>query len=151
VSGVAAPAVLVRQAALAEILALRHAELRPGLALDTARFDGDDEPTTRHLAAFLPDATAPVGCASLMARPWRGEPAFQLRGMATRAALARRGIGTAVLRGAESTVHPEVGVLWCHARVSAVPFYRRLGWEIVSEVFDIPTVGPHHTMLRRLA
>jgi hypothetical protein len=33
--------------------------------------------------------------------------------------------------------------------VGAVVFYRRLGWEVVSEVFDVPDVGPHHVMIRR--
>ncbi len=40
-------------------------------------------------------------------------------------------------------------LVWCNARVVAVPFYAKQGWEIVSEVFDIPTVGPHRAMLRR--
>jgi GNAT superfamily N-acetyltransferase len=146
-------AVVVRRATLAEIIALRHAELRPGLPRETAHFDGDDDPGTRHFAAFPSADPDPVGCASLMAQPWQDEPAFQLRGMATRAALVRRGIGAAVLGGVESDVRADtdVRVLWCHARLAAVPFYRRLGWAVVSDVYDIPSVGPHHTMVRRLA
>ena len=149
----AAGAVVVCRATLAEIIGLRHAELRPGLPLDTARFDGDDEPETRHFVAFLPRDPAPVCCASLMARPWRDESAFQLRGMATRAALVRRGIGSALLASVESAVRADtaVRILWCHARLAALPFYRRLAWEVASDVFDIPSVGPHHTMVRRLA
>jgi hypothetical protein len=153
VSRDAARGVVVRRATLADIFALRHAELRPGLPLDAARFDGDDETETQHFAAFRPDDPEPVGCASLMARPWQGEPAFQLRGMATRAALVRRGIGTALLGGVEWAVcaATPVRILWCHARLAALPFYRRSAWEVVSDVFDIPSVGPHHTMVRRLA
>lgn len=148
----AAGAVVVRLATLAEIIALRHAELRPGLARDAAHFDGDDETATRHFAAFLSDDPFPAGCASFMARPWHDEPAYQLRGMATRATLVRRGIGAALLRFAGPAVCTDSGVrlLWCNARVAAVPFYRRVGWEIASDVFDIPTVGPHHAMIRRL-
>ena len=147
------PVVVVRRATLAEIMALRHAELRPGRPLDAARFDGDGDPTTRHFAAFLQNDPDAVGCASAMARPWEGESAFQLRGMATRAALVRRGIGAALLRFLEPAICAEAGVrlLWCNARRAAVPFYRRLGWEVVSDEFDIPTVGPHHTMIHRHA
>ena len=35
---------------------------------------------------------------------------------------------------------------WCNARVAAVPFYARMGWRVVSDLFDVPTVGPHRVM-----
>lgn len=139
----------LRAVSLADILSLRHAELRSGLPVVTAHFDGDDDPETRHFGAFLIEGC--VGCASFMLRPWHGEPGYQLRGMATRADLVRQGIGTALLRFAEDALTAELGaqLLWCNARLGAVEFYRRLGWAVVSEVFDIPTVGPHRAMLRR--
>jgi len=140
-----------RRATLAEIFALRHAELRPGLPEETARFAADDEPGARHFGAFLPEGAC-VGCASFVPRPWQGAPALQLRGMATRADLVRTGVGRALLRFAEEELAAERGarpLLWCNARVGAVGFYERLGWTVVSDVFDVPTVGPHRAMLRR--
>lgn len=136
----------VRRARLDEILALRHAELRPGLPLETARFDGDDEPETLHVAAE--DDGAIVGCASFMRRPYDGRPASQLRGMATRADRRGEGIGAAVLRFGVAALGGDTALLWCNARIAAVPFYERQGWTVVSDVFDIPTVGPHHVMAR---
>jgi GNAT superfamily N-acetyltransferase len=143
--------VTVRQATLAEIVGLRHAELRPGLPRESAAFDGDDDPTTWHFGAFAGVGGENVGCATFMSRPWQGSPAFQLRGMATRADLARRGIGTKLLGFAERCLVGRTGsaLFWCNARTSAVEFYRRLGWQVVSAEFDIPTVGPHQAMLRR--
>jgi hypothetical protein len=41
-------------------------------------------------------------------------------------------------------------LLWCNARVPAVPFYREMGWAVVSEPFEIPTAGPHVRMVKRL-
>jgi len=35
---------------------------------------------------------------------------------------------------------------WCNARVPAVPFYAAMGWTVVSDVFDVPTAGPHRVM-----
>jgi GNAT superfamily N-acetyltransferase len=144
--------VLVRLASVAEIVALRHRELRPGFPASAAHFEHDEAATTRHLGAFHPDSGEVLGCASFVASPWEGRAAFRLRGMATRADWLRRGIGTRVLRLGETILRTETDatVLWCHARLVAVPFYVRLGWEIVSEVFDIPTVGPHHRMVRTL-
>jgi GNAT superfamily N-acetyltransferase len=146
------PAVSVRPVPLDAILALRHTVLRPGRPLATARFDGDDDADTVHLAAVRDEAGEVVGCATLMRRPFEHQPAWQLRGMATRTDLARRGVGTAVLRGAEEIARARGGplLLWCNARLAAVPFYERGGWRVVSAVFDIPGIGPHHVMLRRL-
>lgn len=141
--------VVLRRATVPEILALRHAELRHGLPRASAEFEGDLAPTTHHYGGFAGDAT--VACASFMAAPRDGAPAFQLRGMATRADLARRGVGGALLRLAVREIEDAEGVafFWCNARLPAVPFYRRLGWRIVSEPFDIPTAGPHRVMTFR--
>jgi GNAT superfamily N-acetyltransferase len=149
---VGARRVLVRQAELSEIIALRHAELRPERPRSSAEFAGDTETTTRHFGAFLAGTSESVGCASFMLQPYEGEPAWQLRGMATRADLVHRGIGTALLRLAEVVLRNEMGarVLWCNARVGAAGFYRSRGWQLVSNAFEIPDVGPHHRMLRRL-
>jgi GNAT superfamily N-acetyltransferase len=139
--------IAVRPAALDEILDLRHRELRPGRPRETAMFDGDTDPDARHFGAFLTTSGECVGCASLVSRPFEGRPGLQLRGMATRADLVGRGVGRTLL----ALVHREAGdrLLWCNARLAAVEFYRRLGWDPVSEVFDIPDVGPHRAMVRR--
>jgi GNAT superfamily N-acetyltransferase len=136
--------VIVRRATLDEILALRHAELRAGLPLETAHFDGDDEPSTVHVGAF--EADVALGCASFMRRSYEDRPAYQLRGMATRAERRSTGVGAAVLRFGVELVRRETPLLWCNARVPAVPFYERQGWAIASGVFDIPTAGPHRVM-----
>jgi predicted GNAT family N-acyltransferase len=141
--------VAVRRATLDEILALRHAVLRPGRPRATAHFDGDDEATTVHLAAALGGDV--VGCCTLLPRPHDGRPGWQLRGMATRADLARRGIGTAVLAAADEVVREHGGdLLWCNARLAAVPFYASAGWRVVSDEFDVPGIGPHHVMVKEL-
>jgi GNAT superfamily N-acetyltransferase len=163
--------VVLRIATLSEIIALRHTELRPGLPEETAAFDGDLDATTRHFGGFLredspgaspipdaatgtidaaPGATA-IACASFMARAHGGEPAHQLRGMATRAAMVGRGLGGALLRHAIAELVQRGGtrLFWCNARVTAVQFYRRMEWRIVSHVFDVPMVGPHRVMVYR--
>ena len=141
---------LVRPARLEEIVALRHAVLRPGRPIDTAFFDGDDDTTTVHVGAF--DRDRLVGCASVMRRALDGEDALQLRGMATVPDRAGQGIGTAILRFLEEDVARSVGVqlIWCNARTSASGFYAGAGWRLVSATFDIPDVGPHVRMIHRL-
>ncbi len=134
----------------AAILPLRRDVLRPGRPLSEARFAGDDEATTFHLGAF--DGATPVACATLVHRPWATQPAYQLRGMATRPDLSARGFGRAVLRLAEETVaeRTTVRLLWANAREEAVGFYVRHGWQVASDRFEILSVGPHYRIIRRL-
>lgn len=140
-----------RRCSLDEVLTLRHAELRPGFPIDTAHFDGDDEATTLHFGAFG-DSGANLGCASFMLNTWQDEPAYQLRGMATRADRAGQGIGAALLAHAiaELQRHTDVRRVWGNARNNAIGFYVKQGWTIASDEFNIPGVGPHFKITRDL-
>jgi predicted GNAT family N-acyltransferase len=139
--------IVVRAAQLHEIVDLRHAVLRQGLPRAEAIFPGDDAPTSRHYGAFR-DAVA-VGCATLHASQWEGEPAWQLRGMATSPQFRRQGLGKVILEEMEASLDPGA-LLWCNARVPYVPFYQAMGWHVVSDPFEIPTAGPHVKMVKRL-
>jgi GNAT superfamily N-acetyltransferase len=141
----------LRRARVAELIDLRHEVLRDGLPREAAMFDGDDAPATRHYGAF--DGATVVGCATLMLNQWEGEPAWQVRGMATDARFRSRGLGAALLRMAEAELSAErspVRLLWCNARVPAIRFYEKLGWAVRCEPFEIPTAGPHVKMTKRL-
>jgi predicted GNAT family N-acyltransferase len=141
----------LRRALVEELISLRHEVLRHGLPRESAMFDGDDAPTTRHYGAF--EGMRAVGCATLMLNQWEGELAWQVRGMATDVRFRSRGLGAALLGMAEAEVMGEpspVRLLWCNARVPAVRFYKTLGWAVRCEPFDIPTAGPHVKMSKRL-
>jgi GNAT superfamily N-acetyltransferase len=145
-----APTAECRQVSNEQVIALRHAELRAGLPVETANFDGDAAPTTFHFGAFLQGET--VGCASFMLNQYEGLPAYQLRGMATRADLIGRGIGRSLLEFGQQTLLEQtpIRLLWCNARVPAIGFYEKQGWRVVSEVFEVPTAGPHRRMTKQL-
>jgi GNAT superfamily N-acetyltransferase len=141
----------LRRASVEELLDLRHGVLRQGLPREAAIFEGDDEPNTRHYGAF--HRRTAVGCATLMLNRWDGEPAWQVRGMATDARFRSRGLGAALLGMAEAELADEglpLRLLWCNARVPAARFYEKLGWAVRSDPFDIPTAGPHVKMTKRL-
>jgi GNAT superfamily N-acetyltransferase len=150
--GAAPCALTIRRAAIEEILALRHRILREGLPLEAANFPGDREETTLHVGAFDGLSVA-VGCASMMLNRWEGEAAWQLRGMATDAGVQSLGVGKAVLDHLTelALASPQkVRLFWCNARVPALRFYAREGWQVMSEEFDIPTAGPHRKLMKRL-
>ena len=140
--------VLIRAARSIEIIDLRHRVLRAGLPRADAMFPGDDLPTSYHFAAFA-KAKEAIGCTTFHLNSWQNQPAFQLRGMATDAAWAGKGIGRALVTYAITTIKTAspVHLFWCNARLIAIPFYEKLGWQIASERFEIPTAGPHHRMV----
>lgn len=133
-----------RRASADEVLPLRGAVLRPGLAPETARFDGDDHPLARH---FVAEADGDIlGVASVLpadcpapARAGR----WQLRGMAVRADRQSSGLGAQLLAFVQDDL---AAPLWCNARERAIPFYARSGWRAVGPRFEVPGIGPHRRM-----
>lgn len=137
---------------------LRRAVLRPSWPLD-APMHGDEATDAVHLAAYAAASDAPdelVGACLLLPRPYRGDAdipgAWQLRGMATAAAHRNHGIGAAVLAAAVDLVRARGGrLLWCEARTSAVPFYRKHGFTVDGPEYVHGESGlPHHLMSRRI-
>ena len=153
-----------RQAALEEIITLRYAVLCTGRPWREAQFTGDDDAQTHHFGAFRAVASGAatnaaaliaavnVGCVSYMMTDYEGEPAWQLRGMATRPDLAGRGVGRGLVHAAQAALvsRSPVRLFWCKARTPAIPFYERLGWRVVSEEFVIEHYGPHRKMMLRV-
>ena len=71
--------------------------------------------------------------------------------MAVAEGLRAQGVGKALIEFLEADLREsKVRQLWCNVRVPAAKFYEKMGWEIVSEVFEIPTAGPHVRMTRYL-
>ncbi|HXE51537.1 MAG TPA: GNAT family N-acetyltransferase [Tepidisphaeraceae bacterium] len=139
----------IRRVGPQDVIDLRHQVLRAGLPRQTAIFPGDDHPDARHYGAWI-DGNL-IGCVTLHPSQWEGQPAWQLRGMAVAPGHQSAGIGTDMIRFLESDLSDSpVQQLWCNARVPAAGFYEKLGWKIVSEIFEVPTAGPHVKMIKTL-
>jgi predicted GNAT family N-acyltransferase len=131
-----------------ETYALRGAVLRPnGGAITWA---GDEDPATFHLAARMDGAAVGVVRFSPAPCPWRplARAPWQLRGMATDAAVRGSGAGRALVADGLSRVADRGGdLVWCDARVAAAGFYERMGFTVVTGEFDKPGIGPHVGMV----
>ena len=141
------PEIPCRRVTVEEILPLRHRILRAGLPFETASFEGDNDANARHYAVV--SGGEAVCCLSLVPSEWEGRPAWQLRGMATDGQVQGRGLGRGLLEMAVAEARrdePE-WVFWCNARTSAIGFYEKLGWRVMSEPFDVLTAGPHVKMV----
>jgi GNAT superfamily N-acetyltransferase len=132
----------VRRATAAEVLPLRAKILRPNRPVDDARWDCDALPDTRHW--LLEERGRVLGVATVLSSPITEGPEWQLRGMAVDDGQQGRGLGRRLLDGLVAEVAQP---LWCNARLSAVPFYEKAGWRVISDAFDIPGVGPHKRMI----
>lgn len=146
----------LRRITAAEVRVLRSSLLRPFDPPAKLVYHGDDDADTLHVGAF--DSGELVGIASVCreAPPadsdfGRGEDCWRLRGMATEPRVRGRGYGRSLLETCFAHVRTAGGLLlWCNARVVALGFYRHMGFVTRGEEFDIPPIGPHYVMTRRL-
>lgn len=129
---------------------LRRTLLRDGTASDQVTFDGDDDETTFHLAAFDEDTL--VAISTWMSRRYPdlpGHPGHQLRGMATTPAMRGTGVSDLLLTtGLGRCGDSGSTLVWARARVAALSFYRRHGFEPRGhEYVDLATGLPHHDIV----
>ena len=126
--------------------------LRPQDACAEIAWAGDEDPATFHLAARVDGARRRRRPLLPRPLPWRplARAPWQLRGMATDAAVRGSGAGRALVVDGLARVADRGGdLVWCDARVAAAGFYERMGFTVVTDEFDKPGIGPHVGMLDR--
>ena len=130
---------------------LRLAVLRAGTPTKEVVFPEDTCPGAVHLGVRI-DGTL-VATSSWVPREHAGEPAVQLRGMATAAHLQGKGVGGLLLEaGCRRQAAAGTTLVWARARDAALAFYLRHGFQVEGEGFvDAATQLPHHLVVRRLA
>jgi GNAT superfamily N-acetyltransferase len=129
-----------------EVLPLRSRVLRNNLPLAQCVFPTDS--SGFHLGAYS-DAVI-VSIATFFAEDYPGKSVegWRLRGMATNPEYAGKGYGAELVNFAIDELRiKNASYIWCSARSSAVGFYNKLGFTVVSEEFDVPGIGPHFNML----
>ncbi len=134
-----------------QTLALRNEILRPGKDVSTCLFEGDDALDTRHFGA-LDDEGHLVGVVSVYRtghQAFQQESAWQIRAMATSRAYRGQGVGSLLLAAAENYARGSgASVIWANARSSAIGFYTKAGYSVISEEFMIDGIGPHYLIVK---
>ncbi|MGH9307562.1 MAG: GNAT family N-acetyltransferase [Acidimicrobiales bacterium] len=128
---------------------LRQAVLRPHQSVEQMALDGDDDPDSAHFAALCDGQVVTTASVRPEAPPWEPDHplSWRLRGMATTGEHRNQGIGGRVLGAVVKHVQQGGGgLLWCNARLPALPFYRRAGFVARGEAWVDPTIGPHIAM-----
>nr|WP_298498678.1 GNAT family N-acetyltransferase [uncultured Algibacter sp.] len=76
---------------------------------------------------------------------------YQLRGMAVTKPFQGKGLGGIILRYGENLlIKKSVKIVWCNAREVAINFYKKSGYQIIGESFNIKDVGLHYSMYKTL-
>ncbi|MFT5752474.1 MAG: ribosomal-protein-alanine N-acetyltransferase [Flavobacteriales bacterium] len=130
---------------------VRHPVLRKGRPLEDVYMEADEKENTFHIGIFFKETI--VGVASFMedTHPDFEGTQSRLRGMAVLPEFRKRGLAAAMLIRAEKLLRERNrSILWFNARLAALNFYKEMGYKTVGTEFDIPLVGPHYVMKKKL-
>lgn len=128
-----------------QALQLRTDVLRTplGLTFTEAELQKDEHDT--HFGLFEIDTI--LACLTLSAL---ADNKMKMRQVAVAAAMQGQGLGKQLVLASEAYAKANgYHLMFCHARKTAVPFYKSLGYEVVSEEFTEVNI-PHYAMEKKL-
>jgi len=130
------------------VLPVRNEVLREGRLTDNeCRFPNDDAPDAFHLGYYAGDELACIASFHPVNYDGYSGKAYQLRGMATIEKYRSKGLGNQLVNFAIIYMRGQkVNYVWCNARKRAVKFYQSVGFEIISDEFEVKGIGPHYVM-----
>ena len=141
---------MIKEITSLETFEVRHPVLRPGLPIESCRFNGDDDKATKHFGFYANDQL--VGVASIFdaTPPFETQfKSFQLRGMAVLSGFQNQNIGQKLLTHIEQIIEQKPVVVWFNARKVAEKFYQKMGYQPIGDYFDIPLIGAHIVMFKK--
>ena len=142
----------IKQITAIETHTVRHPVLRTGKPKSTCVFDGDDLETTMHFGIY--DDNEIIGVASFLknSNPNFTElTQYQLRGMAVLKTYQGLGVGHELLKYCDDFfINKNILLIWCNAREIAVNFYKRNGFSVFGDSFNIKDIGPHFVMRKHI-
>ncbi len=140
----------IKEISAEETFSIRLEVLRKNIPLPF-EFNGDFDSDTIHLGAFKNDKL--IAVSSYMkanCKDFEGNQ-YQLRGMATLTEYQGFGAGKLMLQKAVLILKEKsITLLWCNARIAAVEFYNKQGFQTIGEKFEISPVGEHYVMFKAL-
>ena len=126
-------------------LELRQKYLRPNLNKEECVYPGDIDETTYHLGCYIEESL--VGIVSIYKRSNTNiskDTAYQIRALTTEEAFRGKGVASTLLSSAEKKAFVEgAQYVWANARISVKDFYRKSGYRVSDDVFNVEGVGLH--------
>lgn len=143
---------MVKNITTAETLDLRNRVLRNNAGFDKCLFETDEIEGNFHLGWF--SANRIVSIATFYPEDYmeKGIGGYRLRGMATDPDFSGKGCGSDLIKFAINELRSaNASYIWCHARSSARGFYEKLGFEVISDEFEVRDIGPHFIMIKMIS
>ena len=140
----------IKEISAEETFPIRLEVLRKNIPLPF-EFNGDFDSDTIHLGAFKNDKL--IAVSSYMKANYKDFEGnqYQLRGMATLTEYQGFGAGKLMLQKAVQILKDKnSNLLWCNARIAAVEFYKKQGFQTFGEKFEISYVGDHYVMFKKI-
>ncbi len=108
----------------------------------------DNNSNTFHLGTFIGKQVVSIGTFIKEQNPkFKNKSHYRLRAMATDTNYQAQGCGkTLFLKGLEILNNKNIELLWCDARIHAIPFYESLNMKSLDAVYLINNIGLHKTM-----
>lgn len=132
--------------------AIRHPMLRQGRPIEDCVFNGDKDPKTIHLGAFIENKL--VGVLSAYQKStsaFEVKESYQIRGVAVLTTAHRKGIGRALMANIEHQLKQrKIDLIWLNARITAVDFYTTLAYQQKGKAFEIEGIGTHYCFYKIL-
>lgn len=128
---------------------LRHRVLWPHIQkTEDCVIDIDQRVDAIHLGVYSGGRLISIGSLFEMQSPKiQYSRQYRLRAMATDPEFRHLHSGKMLVEEAIQKLRAMgVEVLWCDARLNAVGFYTKLGFEMLPEVYEVKNIGPHHFM-----
>lgn len=142
---------IIKKIAATETYSVRLPVLRKGKPIESCHFDGDDLESTQHFGLYLSQEL--VGIISLFKKnnlTFSEKNQHQIRGMAVLENHRKKDFGKAlIIHSEEECKNQGVDLIWFNARIEAVGFYKKMGYQKEGIPFDIPDVGEHIVMFKK--
>lgn len=131
---------------------VRNAVLRKGKSLETCLFPGDNLPTTKHFGIFSDQLLGVISLFETKNPIFKNSYQIQIRGLAVLEDFQGLSLGEKLLEYCENYLKSEMEILlWFNARVKAVGFYEKLGYQTLGGTFEIEGIGNHFVMFKKLS
>ena len=142
----------IREITAEKTHAIRHPMLRQGRPIEDCVFEGDKDPKTIHLGAYIEHKL--VGVLSAYQKSTSAfdtKQSYQIRGVAVLTTAHRKGIGRALMAHIEQLLQQrKIDLIWLNARITAVDFYTALAYNQKGNAFEIAGIGTHYCFYKTL-
>lgn len=121
-------------------------------SLNECGLEIDDLESTFHVGAYKNEELVSIGTFLLQNNEkFKELKQYRLRAMATSPKVRGENFGKKIIEFAINELQKRnVELLWCDAREIALGFYEKMGFTLVGDFYEIPIIGKHKLMYKKI-